>query len=200
MSEDEPVLPYPGHTASGRRTPLVPNGVMGMLLFTITELMFFTGLVSAFLVAEASSLGINWPPPDQPRLPAAQTAWNTAALLLSAVFLFFAERRFRKNPDDAKTLTTIALALGALFVILQGREWAALLAQGMTLSSSQLASFFYLMIGCHGAHAVVAVGLLADATRRLRSGSLTPGHFWTVQVFWYFVVGVWPFLYFVVYL
>ncbi len=200
MSEDESVLAFPGHTKSGRRKPLLPNGVLGMLLFTATEVMFFAGFISAFLVAEASSMGVNWPPPDQPRLPAEQTAWNTAALLLSAVFLFLAERRFRKEPEEARNFMTTAMVLGLAFVLLQGREWAALLAQGMTLSSSQLAGFFYAIIGVHGAHAVIAVGLLANATRLLRDGALTREHFWTVQVFWYFVVGVWPFLYFAVYL
>ena len=198
MSGEGPVIPFPGK-ASTRRTPLVPSGVLGMLLFVVTEVMLFAGFVSAFLVAEASSMGINWPPPGQPQLPFAQTALNTGALLLSGVLLFAAERRFRQEPASAQTLTNAALVLGAGFVLLQGREWAGLIAQGMTLQSSQLAGFFYAIIGCHGVHAVVAVVALGDVARRMRAGTLTKEHFWTVQVFWYFVVGVWPVLYFTIY-
>ena len=58
-----------------------------MLIFVFTEIMFFTGLVSAFLITRASIGPGGWPPPNQPRLPVATTAVNTVALLLSAAYL-----------------------------------------------------------------------------------------------------------------
>ena len=36
--------------ADSRREPLVPNGVMGMLIFVIAESMLFAGLISAFTI------------------------------------------------------------------------------------------------------------------------------------------------------
>jgi len=42
-----------------------------------------------------------------------------------------------------------ALVLGAFFVVGQGLEWLALLRHGLTLTSSQLGSFFYLIVGLH---------------------------------------------------
>jgi len=44
------------------------------------------------------------------------------------------------------------------------------------------------------------VALLAHASLGLRRGGLAPGQLATAAVFWYFVVGVWPVLYFRVYL
>ena len=94
----------------------------------------------------------------------------------------------------------IALGLGIFFVLFQGFEWVQLIREGLTLSSSILGSFFYLMVGMHAAHALAAIGLLGYATVRLRSGWLTPSLFGAAEVFWFFVVGVWPILYGVVYL
>jgi cytochrome c oxidase subunit 3 len=169
-----------------------------MLLFVAAEVMFFAGLISAFTIVRSEA--ILWPPPDQPRLPIERTALNTLALLLSGVALAFAHRAFRRDRRSARTPLLIAIGLGAFFVIAQGAEWAALLRQGLTVTSSALGSFFYLIVGLHALHAVVAIGLLANAYRRLRNGWLAYSQLVTVEVFWYFVVGLWPVLYGVVYL
>ena len=43
-----------------KRKPIVPSGVFGMVVFIITEVMFFSGLVSAYLIIRA---GLDeWPP------------------------------------------------------------------------------------------------------------------------------------------
>ena len=75
----------------------------------------------------------------------------------------------------------------------------ALLRAGLTMTSSVLGSFFYLIIGLHALHAVIALGVLATALIRLQEGRLRPELFAAAQVFWYFVVGVWPLIYFRVY-
>ena len=49
-----------------------------MGLFVFTEVMLFAGLISAFSIARATAIGGMWPPPNQPRLPIATTAFNTA--------------------------------------------------------------------------------------------------------------------------
>ena len=69
------------------------------------------------------------------------------------------------------------IMLGAMFVMLQGREWVGLLAQGLTMYSSGLGAFFYLIVGVHAIHAVAALIGLGVAWQRLKHGSLTPGFF-----------------------
>jgi cytochrome c oxidase subunit 3 len=185
-------IPEPGRRVL--RKPVVPNGVLGMLIFITAEVMLFAGMMSAFTIVRASSMPLMWPPAGQPRLPAQSTAFNTVALLLSGVALFFAHRAFVKSKGAVAPLAA-AVALGATFVVLQGREWVALLAQGLTLTSSNLGSFFYLIVGTHAIHAVVALGLLAWALLKLRAGTLKAGSFYAVQALWYFVVGLWPVIY-----
>jgi len=183
--------------AEQRREPLIPNGVMGMLIFVITEAMLFAGLISAFTIIRNSA--VVWPPPGQPRLPFAETTLNTAALLLSGASLYWARRRFARSRLQARSPLLLAMALGAFFVIFQGMEWGAMLRQGLTITSSSLGSFFYLIVGLHALHAVVALAVLTYAAMRLQRGWLASSQLGTAEVFWYFVVGVWPVLWMVVY-
>lgn len=177
---------------------VISNGVLGMLLFILTEIMFFSGMISAFSIVRASSP--IWPPPDQPRLPIEATAINTAALFLSGFLLYLAQRRFSKNRASARTPLVLSIALGTFFVLFQGWEWASMLAQGLTLTSSTLGSFFYLIVGIHALHAIAALGLLLQTWRRLSTGWLQSSQLATAAVFWYFVVGAWPVVFWRVYL
>jgi cytochrome c oxidase subunit 3 len=177
---------------------VISNGVLGMSLFILTEIMFFAGMISSFSIVRASAA--IWPPPDQPRLPLEETALNTLALLLSGVFLFLAQRRFDKDRESARTPLIIAIALGTFFVVFQGWEWASMLAQGLTITSSILGSFFYLIVGVHALHAIAAIVLLIRSWRRLESGWLQPSQLATAAVLWYFVVGAWPVVFWRVYL
>jgi len=179
------------------RSPVVANGVLGMLLFVASETMLFAGMISAFTIIRTSAL--MWPPPGQPRLPVAQTAVNTAALLLSGVFLYAAQRAYVRDHRRALRPLGIALLLGGFFVLFQGVEWVALVHQGLTLSSSSMGSFFYLIVGMHALHAVAALGFLTVTWLRLRQGWLVQSQLAAAQVFWYFVVGLWPILFLVVY-
>jgi cytochrome c oxidase subunit III len=181
-----------------RHRPVVASGVLGMLIFVVTEVMLFTGLISAFTIIRATAP--IWPPRGQPRLPLEETAINTAALLASGALLYLAQRRFKWDRSSARGPLLLALILGAFFVTFQGAEWVRLIGQGLTLTSSALGSFFYLIVGLHALHAIVALGLLAAAWVRLQRGWLTANQIATTAVFWYFVVGVWPVLYLRVYL
>ena len=181
-----------------RPAPAVPSAVLGVSLFVFSEAMLFAGLISAFSITRASSL-LGWPPPGQPRLPAEATALNTLALLVSGVVLYLAGRAHARERRTAATPMLVALSLAAFFVLFQGYEWVQLLGEGLTLTSSQHGSFFYLIIGIHALHCIAAIAALAWIYRRLTHGLLAASTFQAVRVFWYFVVGLWPLLYWRVY-
>lgn len=178
-----------------RRVPVIPNAVLAMIIFVVAEVMFFAGVLSAFTIVKAGTLPGMWPPPNQPRLPAGETAFNTAALLLSGVVLYLAHRKWRAGLAGAKTFIAAAWALGAFFIVLQGREWVMLLGQGLTMTSSPQGSFFFLIVGTHALHGIVALVALGMAALRMRAGTLQSGFFFGTQIFWYFVVGLWPIIY-----
>ncbi len=180
----------------------LPNSVLGMVIFIAAEIMFFAALMSAHTIARATALGGVWPPLNQPRLPVERTAFNTAILLLSGGLLIVARRRFREDDGQQKARPYVAGAIvtGVAFVLLQGVEWVRLLAQGLTMPSSSYGAFFYLIVGAHGLHAVAAIVALAALYFPLRRGMLSPSRFATAQIFWYFVVLLWPIIYLRVYL
>lgn len=182
-----------------RRRQVIPSGVLGMLIFVMTEVMLFAGFISAFAIVKAGTPG-GWPPAGQPRLPIEATALTTAALLASGVLLFLANRDFSREPGRARRNLLVAIGLGGFFVVFQGFEWTRLIAQGLTVTSSTQGGFFYLIVGAHAAHAIAALGALIFAWQRFARTRLQRAQFQAVQVFWYFVVGIWPILYWQVYL
>ena len=198
MPADATVIPF--RPRPRRADKVASNGVMGMILFIFVEVMLFAGFISAFVIVKARAPGSVWPPPGQPRLPFERTAVNTTALIASGVVLLLAHRAYQQGKTAISGWLALATALGAAFVALQGAEWAALLQEGLTLTSSTYGSLFYTIIGAHALHAVVAICALGWTWTRLRRDRLRKEALSVVALFWYFVVLVWPFLYFQVYL
>ena len=182
------------------RTP-ISSGVLGMLIFMVTEAMFFAGLISAYVVIKA---GIEeWPPWGQPRLPVVATAFNTVVLLASGFIMAHSRACFKKNELAlGRRWLGISILLGAFFLVFQGYEWIQLLKFGFTLSSSVYGGLFYLLIGAHGFHVMGALAILIYAWYRTKTlgNPMTPEGLFPFQLLWYFVVCVWPVLYVLVYL
>lgn len=200
MNAQSATYPIEHRPAPVRSKPLLSSGVAGMLIFIFTEAMFFAGLISAHAIVRSQVAGQLWPPYGQPRLPVEQTAVNSLALLLSGALLVLAWFLYRRKPSKAKIPLLLSVLLGTVFVVFQGVEWMALLADGLTIQSSTYGGFFYLIVGAHAIHAVGALGALVWAVRKLDRDELTASQLGTVSAFWYFVVLVWPILYLKVYL
>ena len=143
-----------------RGEPIIPSGVLGMMIFIFTEIMFFSGLISAHTIVKSQAAGQMWPPYGQPRLPIEETALNSLALLVSGMVLVFTWFAFKRDSGQARIPLMLSIVLGSIFVGFQGTEWVALLADGLTMQSSAYGGFFYLIVGSHALHAVGAlVGL-----------------------------------------
>lgn len=182
-------------TLAATRREAVPSSVLGVLIFASAEMMFFAGLISAFTISRAGARPGQWTLPTEPLLPASATLVNTMALIVSGLLLVAANVQYRRRSPGTSRTMLASLVLGVAFVVLQGREWAGLLRGGLTLLSSPLGAFFYLIVGTHALHAVAALVALGIAWQRMRAGTLTTGFFFGVQTFWYFVVGIWPIIY-----
>ncbi len=204
MTNDASTLPSdssgtPVSPSSKQLEPIISSAALGMIMFVIVEAMFFGGLIAAFAIVKSNATS-GWPPPGQPRLPVLATGINSIVLLLSGYFLYRAGKAFKQSKQSANTPMLISVALGASFVLFQGIEWVQLIGAGLTLVSSSHGSFFYLIVGLHAAHVIAALALLARNYRRLQAGTLTQASLGASQVFWFFVVGLWPILYIQVYL
>lgn len=196
---DYPVDPARFKFEEGRKN-LIPNGVLGMIIFVFCEIMFFAGMVSAHMITQANAVDGVWPPPGAPMLPVLETGLNTTFLFASGIFLHLGHRAFSHDQDKMKRWLTFAVVFGTLFVGLQGREWVNLIDAGLTFTSSAHGSFFYFIVGTHAVHAVCALLYMGYMLLLHRAGQLKQTTFWAAEVFWYFVVGVWPIIYWQVYL
>ena len=179
----------------------VSNGIVGMLIFMVTEAMFFAALISAYMVIRA---GLDeWPPWGQPRLPVETTAFNTLVLLASGLLMAYSRALLQKNKIlEGRQWLGISILLGTFFLISQGNEWVQLINFGLTVSSSVYGGLFYLIIGAHGFHVIGTLTVLLFAWNRLGDSEnpISPETLFPFQLLWYFVVFVWPILYVLVYL
>lgn len=164
------------------RAPAVPNAVLGMAIFLLTEVMFFCGLISAYVVLRGQ-VGV-WPPPGQPRLPIWGAAVAGALLLTSGL--------------TVRTSFRATALLGATFLAIQGAEWIALLSHGLTSSSSLYAALFHVVVGSHALHVAAALVAVMWATMTQAPPASSCGR--SVRMLWTFVVAIWPPLYGVIYL
>jgi heme/copper-type cytochrome/quinol oxidase subunit 3 len=188
-----------------RRAPalnaVMPSAELGMLLFIPMEIMFFAGLISAFLVLRADGAA-TWPPAGQPRLPVVVTGINTFVLLLSGVAAERGVAALRNGGRSTKGWLGAAIALGATFLAIQGVEWIRLVGFGLTMTSSLYGATFYVLIGVHGCHVAGGLVGLVVVFARVLHGPRTPSddevpRMW--RMYWWFVVGIWPVLYGLVY-
>jgi len=200
MSSPTPAIGATTMVPSAPGTGRPSNAVLGTAIFIAAETMFFAALMSAHTIARATAPGGIWPPANQPRLPVQQTAVNTAALLLSGVLLWMGARLADRASQVAKRCVLGAIVFGVAFVSLQGVEWTRLLREGLTLTSSSHGGFFYLIVGTHALHAVVAVVALTWAYLGTLRKTVAPDVFTASRLFWYFVVLLWPVIYLRVYM
>lgn len=178
------------------------NAVLGMIVLIGSEVMLFAALISAYLVLRAGAE--HWPPPGQPRLPIMLTAVNTMVLLLSAVTMWHARRAaWLTDLPRCRRWVAVTLALGAVFLVVQGSEWARLIGYGLRITSGTYGGMFYTVIGTHALHVLAGVAVLGAILWRARRERFAVARQSDIEagaLFWWFVVGVWPVLYALVYL
>ncbi|MFQ5989471.1 MAG: heme-copper oxidase subunit III [Candidatus Methylomirabilales bacterium] len=191
-----------GRGDGDRAEPPVSNARLGMLMFLGAEAMFFAGLIGTFLIFRLGSAV--WPPPGQPYLPVGVTGVNTLVLLFSAYTMHRAIRAIRgENRQALVRCLQMTAILGAIFLTVQGYEWMRLVHFGLTLSSGTYGATFYTLIGIHGVHvfsAVIWLLVVLAGARRNRFSAKQHVGLTVCGMYWYFVVGLWPVLFTLVYL
>ncbi len=197
-----PAITMPIDRFDGSAPRAIPSAVLGTMLFVFTEIMFFGGLISAYLVLRAAADA--WPPADQPRLPVVVTGINSLILLASAVTVW-RTKAAAVSGDRSALLQwlSVTLILGSTFIIIQGVEWARLISYGLTAESSMFGGVFYTVIGMHALHVLAAVLVLARVLLNAINNKYTSDShdgILAMRLFWFFVVGIWPILYVLVYL
>ena len=181
----------------------IPNGKIAMWLFLGSELMFFTGLIGAYIVIRGGQGFSNWPNPYHV-LNVPLTAFNTFILICSSVSIVYGLQGIQSGDRRTGNLGLLMSTLfGAVFVGVQAYEYAVLLHEGFRPDTNIFGSCFYAMTGFHGLHVFVGVVALAVLTIMGYQGKFNHKNYAAVEytaLYWHFVELVWIVLFTILYL
>jgi cytochrome c oxidase subunit 3 len=192
-------------TREGQHTTLVQLGRrLGMLLFIVSEVMFFFAFFWAFFwsaLAPTPEIGSVWPPRGIEVLNAWEVPFlNTVILLTSGASVTWAHHSIVSgNREEAIQALRVTVGLAVAFTGLQVFEYVN---ATFTISDSVYGSTFYMATGFHGFHVFIGTCFLAVCLVRLYNHHFTKQHHFGFEAaawYWHFVDVVWLFLFVTVY-
>jgi heme/copper-type cytochrome/quinol oxidase subunit 3 len=205
----------------------VNNMKLGMWVFLLSEVMFFTSLIGTYII-------LRFAHPEQFGNPGqvlnvALTAFNTFFLICSSVTMVKAFAAIQRGDQKGLKLWLLAtIVIGACFVGIQAVEYTKLAHAGFVpvaatyhaigraaeaagvaeagakvIGGPLYGATFYTMTGFHGAHVTIGVLCLIFVLIRALRGKYTQLDHRGVEViglYWHFVDLVWIILFTIVYL
>lgn len=177
---------------------------LGLILFIISEIIFFSSFFWAFFYSGYNALesrSLIWPPTGVHAIhPQSAPLVNTVILLISGIAATAVHRALpTRNRKGSSLWLFVAILLGAWFA---GVQWIEYGDAGFRLADRVFGSTFFVATGFHGAHVIIgATALSACLLRRLINQFTNTRHFGyeAAAWYWHFVDVVWLFLFIVVY-
>lgn len=192
-------------TFQGLHTFCVQNGLkMGVLLFILSEVMFFFSFFWAFFhssLAPSIEIGSIWPPLGIEALnPFEVPLLNTAILLSSGATITWSHNAIISG-DRKDTLLGLmfTVILGIIFTCLQVIEYYE---ATFTIADSVYGATFYVATGFHGLHVLIGTSFLFVMLIRIINHHMTKHHHLGYEasiLYWHFVDVVWLFLFLTIY-
>ena len=194
-------------TFEGQHTSIVQIGLkMGMLLFIVSEIMFFFAFFWAFFHSSfnpSPAIGGVWPPAFLTTLdPWKVPLLNTFLLLSSGASVTWAHHAILAgNRQQGLYSLIITIFLAVLFTGFQALEY---IEAPFTIADSVYGSTFFLATGFHGFH--VFSGVIINIVMLIMTLNNTfekKGHYLMIEkagLYWHFVDLVWVFVFTLFYL
>ncbi|HYY47128.1 MAG TPA: cytochrome c oxidase subunit 3 [Thermoplasmata archaeon] len=200
------------------RFPRVSARKLGIWLFLVTEIMFFSAIIGSswtLRLRTSDPTLVNvfqgpWATPGE-ILNVPLTGANTFILICSSLTMVEALAAIERGDQAKLKLFSLAtLLLGITFLSIQAFEYQHLyFGEGLTFASAPkgvnplYGPTFYAQTGVHGSHVSAGVIGLAYVTRKAFKGGFTKENHEAVELaglYWHFVDVVWIFLFTIVYL
>jgi cytochrome c oxidase subunit 3 len=187
---------------------------LGMWVFLVTEVLFFGGMFTAYVVYRANYRAAFEGASNL--LDIRLGAFNTAVLILSSLTMALAV--WAASQGRKKTIIfflALTILLGSVFLGVKVVEYADKFAHhevpgphfvvphGLPRQTELFFSLYFCMTGLHALHMIVGIGLLTWLAAKARRGAFTPRYSTPVEMvglYWHFVDIVWIFLFPLLYL
>nr|QCG69828.1 cytochrome c oxidase subunit III [Andrena hunanensis]QCG69841.1 cytochrome c oxidase subunit III [Andrena striata] len=192
-------------TFQGCHTLMVTKLIkMSMILFIISELMFFVALFWTYFhssIAPSIEIGMTWPPTSIKQMnPYNIPLLNSVVLVSSGITVTWTHYSLLTEKSmDAKFSFMLTIILGMYFTFLQVIEY---LEATFCFNDSIYGSIFFMTTGFHGSHVNIGLIFLATCFMRLTKNHFSKMHhlhFETASWYWHFVDIIWLFLYITIY-
>ncbi len=179
----------------------IESGKLGMWLFLASEVMFFAGLLSAYIVLRAAHPA--WPGAGGHLSVPIGTA-NTLILICSSMTMALSVgAAAQRDAGRTRLFLILTILLGLTFLGVKAFEYDAKFHHGIGPSTNIFWSCYFALTGLHGFH--VLIGAAANGWVLSKTGD---PRFWSERshlvevsgLYWHFVDVVWIFLFPLVYL
>jgi len=187
---------------------------LGMWVFLVTEVLFFGGMFTAYVVYRASFRHDFEGASNL--LDIKLGAFNTAVLIMSSLTMALAVWASSLGRRNLTILFLVAtILLGGVFLGVKAVEYKQkfehhevpgahyVVPEGLAKPSELFFSLYFCMTGLHALHMIIGVGLLAWLINKARKYEFTPQYNTPVDLvglYWHFVDIVWIFLFPLLYL
>jgi nitric oxide reductase NorE protein len=176
-----------------RRPGHVP-GEPGIWILLFGDLCVFAVLFAVFLYHRGGQPELFATAQDQ--LNRTFGATNTLILLSSSLLLVYATRAIRSATlrPMARWLTLGAMALGACFVVIKVFEYSEKVKAGLTPSTNEFFTYYFVLTGLHLGHLLIGLGVLTILWRLAHQAEPSETHlkfFEGGACFWHMVDLLW---------
>jgi cytochrome o ubiquinol oxidase subunit 3 len=173
----------------------------GFWIFLLSDIVMFSALFAAYAVLVRATAG---GPAGAQLFNQGSVAIETACLLASSYtcgLMSLAAASQRRDATYGFALVTFML--GAMFLALELREFAGMIAIGATPQRSAFLSAFFTLVGCHGLHVTAGLIWLAVMMTQVAVKGFRPNvqrRLLCFALFWHALDIIWVWLFTVVYL
>ena len=204
MSDIALTLPAVGGEAPASDAGPAPKRIVvafGFWIFLLSDIVMFSALFAAYAALVRETAG---GPSGVQLFNQTSVAVETACLLVSSYTCGLMSLSIGARRRAATYWWALAtFALGAAFLVLELREFAAMIDRGAAPQRSAFLSSFFALVGCHGLHVAVglawlAVMMLQVAVRDFQATVVR--RLLCFSLFWHALDIIWVWLFTVVYL
>ncbi len=173
----------------------------GFWIFLLSDIVMFSAFFASYAVLRNGTAG---GPAGGELFDLHNTAIETGCLLLSSFTCGLASLAVeaRRSLEYYGAMAVTAL-LGAVFLLLEAREFAGLVAQGAGPTRSAFLSAFFTLVGCHGIHVTAGFLWLLTMMAQVFAKGFRPDilrRFMCFSLFWHTLDIIWVAIFTVVYL